>query len=569
MDIHDKIIDKLTTEIEVIRRRKLTDYKSQQNISYIDPYNNVDKINTANNHIVQARRGCGKTSLLIKAISKQQNVLSIIYDCQLVRKFSPSDIIVKILIKLTEELYQEIHSAEVLSFISDYKKQNSGILGLLKKCFRKIDLDKKVKYENYTCLIKSLDQLKVKLSQLLDQPEELIATQAGKNSTAETFKRVNKSTLQTTSSADLSSSLSAKYKQLNGSLDLLFNFGRSFDSLRESSTSKETALVTEFSNTMQIRKIDVLFRMRDYIINLCNDYKRLINKEIFLYLDDFYQIDKASHPVVIQYFHDLYKACENKSFCFKIVTLPSALQINYKNEVTFSLKDDFSQIYLDFDLSNLDMLQTHLISIMCEIIPELSLTQNNFRDLFSNDEALKYVIIATGGIPRDFMVTFAELINIARRNGHFKITKDDIYAAIRNLKSDKDNNLEADTDISPSKVGEALKILNEFVDSYKTNVILYPLTKYESHEKLLKTLVNLRYLHIIKETVSSESKKIECKAYLVDMSFYACGRIPSSFTFCKFWEKDSSSRLNFLRRSTVWSFDEEFVKSLDVAECTN
>jgi hypothetical protein len=61
--------------------------------------------------------------------------------------------------------------------------------------------------------------------------------------------------------------------------------------------------------------------------------------------------------------------------------------------------------------------------------------------------------------------------------------------------------------------------------------------------------------------ITSENKKIDCKALLVDMSFYASGgRFNADFDFREFWVKDDSSRLSNLRRSLVWNFEDDFAQ---------
>ena len=102
-----------------------------------------------------------------------------------------------------------------------------------------------------------------------------------------------------------------------------------------------------------------------------------------------------------------------------------------------------------------------------------------------------------------------------------------------------------------------------------TNVILYPKSLAERHDILLKNLVNLRYLHVIKDSTTSETKKKEeFVAYLVDMSFYAVNkRLRPGFDFRRFWEVDSASRLSQLRQSKIWSFpDEIFENKVTVPE---
>ena len=288
-------------------------------------------------------------------------------------------------------------------------------------------------------------------------------------------------------------------------------------------------------------------------------------KGMYLYLDDFYMINKTLHPSILKYFHDLYKVTKKGAFCFKIVTLPSSLQLNSGRDKTFSVKDDYSLIQLDYDLSNLDQTQTHLFDII-KSLSKIDISKSEFESLFSDDKTLKELIIATGGIPRDFMKAFWEADRIAKIDSHNTIHKKDIYEVVKNLKEDKDRNIEIDSELSRDSIEIAI---NELVDSLenkiKTNVILYPIEIAEKHEQLLKNLVNLRYLHLIKDKVSSRNKK-NYRAYLVDMTFYATGNMSKNIEFCEFWKKDEQRHLDNLRKSPEWHFSDETIKQIETIE---
>ena len=130
------------------------------------------------------------------------------------------------------------------------------------------------------------------------------------------------------------------------------------------------------------------------------------------------------------------------------------------------------------------------------------------------------------------------------------------------------SNIEYDSDISPDLIREAVEILKEdVVGKMNTNVILYPKLLVDKHEALLKNLTNLRYLHVIKDSTTSENrKKEEFEAYLVDMSFYAVNkRLKPGLDFRRFWETDSKSRLTQLRQSKIWSFPDELLEKYKIS----
>lgn len=268
---------------------------------------------------------------------------------------------------------------------------------------------------------------------------------------------------------------------------------------------------------------------------------------------------------VIQYFHDIYKNSGNDSFCFKICSIPNRTRLNIPGSVDFSLKDDFSPIRLDKESYDFNNLKDFLLRITANLDTELNISSQDISGLFSNKDVLDYTTVATGGVPRDFLVTLAELVKIARSDNSTSIKKAHLYSAISDLRLDKEQNIEIECDISPEKLREALEIIQvEVIDKLKTNVVLYPAKLAKEHEVLLKSLVNLRYLHIINENTYSENKKGELFiSYLVDMTFYATGkRLKQGFDFRHFWVQDAGHIHKFLRSAPVWSFDETLINSV-------
>lgn len=561
MNIIDKKLFSLETKIEEVRRRKLADYK-QKDFSYIDTDNNLDKLKIYNNNIIEARRGCGKTSIILKALEETKE-LSVQCDCQIYRNKEKDIVVLDILRELVVGVKESIQTEETLEFVSEYENKTKGFLGFLRKKFKRISPEEIRKYENIDCFLEWVNEIESIIKKTKELPAEYKWQLTRKNSASKKIVEKNSEKRKNENSISGTGRVALKYKdlstQINCTTSLLDEMLSEY--LNEKNSVNE--MFQQEEHVQSITRVGKVDELKGIIIDFLKAYKEQYKRGIIIYLDDFYQINKESHPYIIQYLHDLYKLTPSNTFCFKVVTLPSSLKINYDNEVTFSIKDDFSSIYLDYDLSNLDKVQDHLIDILIALEPKLQLRKNDIESLFTNDDALKFLVIATGGIPRDFMTSFCEAIRVSRRLQRDRIGKDQIYEVIKNLKSDKDNNIEIDSELSMDKIENAIEIINrEIIGSMKTNVILYPIDKAEQHEVILKNLINLRYLHLIKSKMTSEKTKQECRAYLVDMTFYACSRIPSSFDFCRFWEKDNASRLNNLRRAPIWSFSDECVEKI-------
>lgn len=361
--------------------------------------------------------------------------------------------------------------------------------------------------------------------------------------------------------------LQGKYKTIESEIDGSLKIIQSGLSYNASAMKELNSEAIKTSYTKTYRKQELVLEQRGRLSFLFNEIKRIRNSGVFIYLDDFYQIPMEIQPQIIQYLHDIYKICSNNSFCFKIATLPYRLRMNPEGLVDMSHKDDFSTIKLDYDLSELDRSKDYLLRILININPSLGIGKQEIEELFKNAEVLVYSIIATGGVPRDFLLMFAELVRTVKQEHASKIKKEHVYTVVKSLRDDKDNNIEYDSDISSELIREAVEILNkEVIEKYNTNVILYPKVLAEKHETLLKNLMNLRYIHIIKDSTTSESKKKEeFVAYLVDMSFYAVNkRLKPGFDFRRFWEVDTKSRLTQLRQSKIWNFPDKLLQKYSI-----
>lgn len=563
MEIKSETFSKLLLQIEKVRRRKIADYSTNEDIEYIDTSNNLEKILVSNNHLIFGRRGCGKTTLILAALKKSPNSVVVPVDIQPIKTEETNDIILKILMdtlhKLHDGFIEKFSQKESL-----YKQQYKGLSGLvcyiLKRREKKVygDYAKGVEFENL--LIKEINSLK----KLKDVPEEVkyIISEECSSKNKETQKSTFKHDSNKKLNLDLC--LKNKYKLFSGKVDTINSIMQTNSYVKSNELSNRHSTKSKTFYEKYCKKSDMLKTHKELIAFLFNQFKIMYNTNIVVYLDDFYQISIEKHPDIIQYFHDIYKYCYNSSFCFKLSALPNRLRTNKDGNVDMSYKDDFSPIKLDYNLSELNTTKEYLLSILSNLDSSLQITKTDITSLFNSDEVLLYSIIATGGIPRDFLLMFSNLIEVARTDNTNSIKKEHIYTVVKNLREDKDNNIEYDSDIPPTLIHEAVELLeNDVVRNLNTNVILYPKALAERHEILLKNLVNLRYLHIIKDSTTSElKKKEEFVAYLIDMSFYAVNkRLKPGFDFRRFWEVDNASRQSQLRQSKIWSFPDKILEA--------
>lgn len=556
MYVQDEKLTQLIEDIERVRRRKVIDYNSKDEIQYLDPFNNLGKIKISNNHLILGRRGSGKTTLLLSTIKEDNTNFLLPLDCQIFREWKSSKIIISVLSKITEKL--RLHIQESV----DYKNLKIVKPGFLIRVYKLLFGDFEIsKLDEYNFLIATLKKLECLLKAIEELPVEPIVVNISTNKTnTEATKIMTSAEIKAIAKLNVKGKIPVNLINLDGSLESTISASK--DYLGEKKTDATTNEAYEYKKTIsQHEKIEELIMI---FAEVFNEFTRLSQKQTVLYLDDFYLVSWEAQPEVIQYFHDIYKNACGNSFCFKICSLPNRTRLNKDGKVDFSIKDDFSPIRLDKELYDFVNLNEFLLRITANLNPKLGLTPTDIRNLFSNDEVLYFTTVATGGVPRDFLVILSEVIKIAKSENSPLIKKEHLYSAISDLKQDKDQNIEIECDILPEKLRRALEVIqNEVIDGLKTNVILYPSRLVKEHEQVLKNLVNLRYLHVINDNTSSEKIKKEAfTSYLVDMTFYATGkRLKQNFDFRQFWVQDSGHRHTYLRSAPVWNFEDTFIKS--------
>ena len=552
MDINSEKLVVLLEEIETYRRRKIKD-DLQDNLIYIDPFSNKRKVKIPNNNIIIGRRGSGKTTLML-SVSKEKDDSSIIkYDCQHVRDYPANNIIIKLIF--------EIISVTV-NGINEYKCQLEEKIARLGKSILKR------KNSNYTKLqtekseleqlLEYLQTLNNILGNIYEFPEEITYTKS--TTQVNTYTNSEESSFQKSVSTTLGGGLAfdVTFKKVGIKLDAMKQVLRDRIVSENNRTEEETSSEVIYEEIVRKTKTTMLDELVESLALLLSTYKKMVNKEVALYLDDFYQIRLEKHVRLIHFLHNVYKQSSNGAFCFKLCTLPNRIKLNNENDAILSVKDDFSIVKLDRDLIDLQGLKTFLLRILCSLRKDLDIQVSDIESIFVNEESILHLVIASGGTPRDFLLMFRDAVDNVLVDGTNKIGKVQIYSVVRAMREEKDEDIEYDVDITPEMVENALSLIEERIIKEKnTNVFLFPNSKKEEYEGLLRNLVNARYLHLIKENVSSENqKKEQFSAYLIDMSFYISGKqLKREFNFRKFWEKDKGSRYKQVDSAPIFYFE--------------
>src|SRR5690606_33144919 len=136
---------------------------------------------------------------------------------------------------------------------------------------------------------------------------------------------------------------------------------------------------------------------------------------------------KERQPDVLDYLHRLVRGTD---FYLKVGTVRHRTNLvrNDGQTIGVVLEQDIEQINLDRTLEDLTSPTEFLANLLNSLGDKVGLP-NTTTDLF-NQQAFEKLVIASGGVPRDFLTIFINAIDIAVSSGQLKhLTPTNIWKA--------------------------------------------------------------------------------------------------------------------------------------------
>lgn len=327
--------------------------------------------------------------------------------------------------------------------------------------------------------------------------------------------------------------------------------GRSSE--RGGGIEKGPAKVHGKSSDSQEKQSEFKEQKLDHLERYLSDYKKSISESLdkskydsaFILLDDFYLIPRSRQPDVIDYLHRLLRGT---NFYLKIGTVRHRTSIIRNGEQTIGveLHQDVEEINLDRTLEDLEATSEYL----GEMLAALSYTAgvNNPKDTLFNPDAFHSLVLASGGVPRDFLNIFVEAISAANADEQDRwLTPTYIWKGASRLSyRTKLNNLkeEASSDSSPlEKVYQ--DIISFCLREKKKTAFLVSQEQaqklFSVHELILQ-LMDFKLIHVVEpDTSAASGRKGRFEAYTLDFSLFMEPRL-RNIEHVEFWKVDSERR---------------------------
>jgi len=516
-------------------------------INYIDPLNHVKTLKNPVNHLIIGRRGSGKTSLLLKVIEeiRKTNGLITIVDMQSKQRQGADLPLVEVLLTLFNDLKNNLENEKdwepylTRKAKTKYYKLKSIYYGIINK-------------EIWTNNIIEYDKLFIQINSILTRLDTIKHTPNG--ATIQIIN-TNKQKQQSNTNFKVLGSITADSKYLN-LINASTSTECSYTIFNEKEKNNEKNL--EYSTTYS--KQEALDELKQDVIKCIELFYKTIKQPIFLILDDFYQIPINNQPFIFQYLHDINKETTEMAFSYKACLVPNRFKLNEDNNKILSHKDDFSTINLDREFYDLEANKDLLFKILCGIDSSLEFTTTRVNKLFNDTLVINDCIRASGALPRYFLDVFSHMVKYSLAENKTKIHRIVVSQVIKEIKKSKDELIGEEAYLPENQIRKLYSIIEEeVVHNLQTNVILYPQISFKKNEDILNTLINLGYIHRIKESIMVN--KINYTPLFIDMIFThtKSDKMPKNFKDVKFWEKDGKALL----KCKVWEFSQESIIALN------
>lgn len=504
-DIFDPAVDKLATLLEEGARAS-----SRSVPRFVEPMQGtLRRAQSKRMHLVFGRRGSGKSSLLYKsAESLSAQGFAVAYvDLEPFKGHHYPDVLISILLA---------SFVKFKDWLADYCPEDG------KRLWYTLWLKKKRTDQSAL----KVDSLKVLNDCIADLKDQLHLTDEASVTT-----RVE-SNNRSKESASLKGGIKSNFSPAKASFEA---------NLADESESNATS---EKGEAFKRSKTDYLHRKILDFHQIFDNLATLTGSDAFLFLDDLYHLARADQPQLLDYMHRIAKG---HNLWIKAGTIKhrSTWYVHSPQPMGLKLGDDADEINLDITLEKFSTSRTFLSKVLRTYIEESNAPE---MEHLLSDGGLNRLVIASGGVTRDFLGIFRRSIDEARdrltknpehaRGG--KISAEDVNMASGSYGDTKREEFQKDTQEDQEQLDASFRKVHRFcLEKNKSNIFLIDQDISNDDSELVQELVDLRLIHHVKSrvTVSSRPGRV-FRALLLDVSQYTGERKRRDIEMIEFWTDD-------------------------------
>ena len=475
IDIKSRRVQQSVSKLDGFLR---AEYNSEKNyLEYYAGLETLDKVISIKDQIIYGRRGTGKTHLLKalqeKLLADDQKYLPVYID---LRTFKPT-------LESDNDLYYALIIFQEI------------VVEVLKCVYVNLDY----LYQEYTVEQQKIiiDPQRRKISALLEK--------FNRNFDGKSFTKMGETGFRVNEVKKLATNLKiAKIPELFGSKEVNKEIESEDEKIKYISFSDMSDAISELLEAVDIDRI-------------------------FCLLDEWSEIPETSQYILAEF---LKRTFVPKKVTLKIAAIPNRTQLISENRIGledggdifgFPLDNRYIyELYPEITKAFFNELLYKQLYLMDPQLYEIFYDNkekrpvHNFINIFLANQALREILIASAGIPRDFLNIFISAYNIfftKTNNGHL-VVADIRNATVEWYGVDKKKTVDANSNAKLLLD----KIINDILITKKRCHFLIP-EKYEK-VKELNDLIDLRVIHLRKRGISHKGNKgVVYNVYYLD---YAC-----------------------------------------------
>lgn len=504
-------------QIKNLRRKIQESLRVQigtEGIEYIDSSNNLDDAAARQNHVIFARRGCGKTLLMHSSAAEADELISAVYlNCEDFKQHSFPNVLIEIL----RSIFLEI---------------NQNITWWFGKKKRSKDLIKEIIYK--------LDEIRAEQDELNEQIRQTDTTGAS-------------------DSASLSATIGGEKINVSG--------GLSSSSVRKEEVERTYTLYRKKLEKLELWIPELKRNIREFLSISSK------SKQIFVQIDDLYHLKRTDQAFVVDYIHRL---CKDVPMYFKIATLrhASVLYIDRDGQpIGAQERHDYQSINIDYTFSDFERTVDQNWAILSSFAGAVGIDDEKLEGLFKG-EGFSRLVLAGGGVPRDVLSLFLEILAQTNLADGARIGKDEVRLLSKTNFEKRIEELKHDSQSDEQlALLRGIYIIKMFCLSRKTNIFLVKeqdLQENDAWRALVYRLLDYRIIHNCATTLTHKSTtEGSYSAFAIDIGSYAFMRKHQDrFKEIDLWANDAKDQMRSLPILNPSLFDDlgnEMPEDIEIA----
>ncbi len=260
-------------------------------------------------------------------------------------------------------------------------------------------------------------------------------------------------------------------------------------------------------------------------------FGRIAQKQgpIFLFFDDFHVLDTFYQPRLLSF---LYSIARGNSIFLKLSAIEIFTNIfSPTDRVGMQIGDDIQRITLDYNLTMPDKVKSHINNILNAQAIFSGLPSIN---VLCGKNLINRLVWVAAGVPRDAVSIFLQAMMKTKAKSQKIISISSINQATSEALNDKQRSVAIDNSDSSN---DCLTLLTEIVDfctkAEKSNAFLVEIKNKNRIFENINKLINLRFLHVISQSITPGKAATKFIALILDYGFYVGIRRASSIDVYK------------------------------------